>query len=1280
MLIEVEGQSQTHQAVAPTSGQEPTLAGLGSLKRCIDRCWDQGLIPLCIYFVIALLDMRMLLFSSGLFTGTDFLTFSYNVHEIRVSDLGYWQPNQDLGHNGISTEVLLFTLSSWLPGSSLEVTREVTFILLLLSGLTVFYLARQFVGLWPSAYAGTVFLLSPALMGQFVEGHLDMIYSMAVFPASLTLFYLSYRRTVRGEVLQPLFYTTLAFVLIIAGSPVFLYMGIVTLGFSSLVILIVSYLFDNSPRAHLRFLLVVGLGLAASTATLIPFLISTPTLLPTLSAFSPSAIASNSDPFLNALFGQPMDRSYLFQGILGYTNGLNPYVYSQSLSWIGLVPASVGLVGYPLVRGLGNLRKPSDAFVFAVYVVSLLSIILSMGLSGPFSWVNSAALQVVPDFNSIDSVPARWGFFTVTAESFIGALVLSDLYERHVKSTGQVRVDSTGFPQSRLRRASKRYARVVAPTLAIVCVIGTVLASYNALAYPPRSYDLPGIDAAYSFLGNQSGSFNVMVWPLGSAYVQSGPIVGLGRSPLEAASLWLTNSGLLADGSANVPIEEFAPVLANSLASGDEGAAPLLGALGIKYILADSALTPYYGGGAGIPVSRAPFGMAEFTPVSSTDNVTIYQNAQWIPQGAYWSGSYNLIDGSFADLMNVSSMSLVPGGFSGPTYQASYLTKLGLLAQTIQEAGISRVLVTDHANTSLVLDLTSDLVVDMNAGTLVTSGEWAIARGSASTISTSPPSSLFYDTPVTSSIITLNSSTVSASPNLGKNASYQVLAYVEEGPESGSISLLQGGTVLGTVLTSASTPTWCWVTLADDAQPRAGVPIELSSAGNTSLGPVEIVPTPTFSAIEDRVVNYVQSPLTAFRLVIPSGDMPTADSMNYGVPKPNDLGNLNVTLDLHPTLLDPIIGVPRSGLYDVSIYTNRIDDLSTSLVPLDSNQVTPILSVDSIPTLSPFASVYNGTIYNRVNVSSSASEQGGELTIQLGLPSTIPVGAPIEIYVPLDTSLSSLVDPSNYLNVSLNGGIEPQSLQVRIEGLSNSSQHAPVNVSTFVDYGQAEGLTFPFSEENATTASRAVEQGYPMAGLALIGQVGSKHNATIRAQVFHLDSNNPIAVLNETYCSSSSISYAEGFRKCTMNGVALTSGPYSLAISSYTNATLLAAELDSSNMNVTSGVQPLNFPLSQSVVTLPVPPRQGVITIENSFTPGWVVAPQAAEEFQLPAFDVLNSFFVNGSVSTNLTITYIYESFLKISLILVGVVLMVPPALIAVISLLRNRQVRLRRR
>jgi hypothetical protein len=506
------------------------------------------------YVSISIFILSGVLFSPGtvgLFHDWPFGPYSEMINSWSTKGLYIWDPTD--GNKAYPTDWLIriiITPFSFLGGEA--ISKGLLSVLVILSGFSAFYLARQLKLSWFSSFiAGTFYIFSPIIFTRVIAGYTYYLIGYALSPF-IVLSFLKGREENKNS-----YFIISGLLLAVATSQLQFFPMIL------LVLLIFSLIDYKNIKKNLRGLLIVF-----SVAFLIILL---PVVLSQISVNVPSNLFFNPTQLL--LYFTTTTASDLLESfrLLGY-EGM-PYSY-LSLgtprdyffeSNVGIIPPWIFLLDFLLpIVGFSSLLFRKDKYTISFAVISLIGLFLLKGTNPPFrdffTLLFASGLYL---FREVWHLAFLYGFsITFMASFFIEKLIT---YKSAYKT----------------RSLFFKWLLPSVLTVTIIVANGYPLLTTNFAGYV-QTYNLPtDYHTIYKNFSSSDNDYNVLVLPLFSPMRQ----IGLELDGLDPLLQNLDNQ-ILPSNRIDRPLDIMATWLLSAMYENKtDGLGKLLSGLGIKYIV-----------------------------------------------------------------------------------------------------------------------------------------------------------------------------------------------------------------------------------------------------------------------------------------------------------------------------------------------------------------------------------------------------------------------------------------------------------------------------------------------------------------------------------------------------------------------------------------------------------------------------------------------------------------------------------------------------------------------
>lgn len=586
------------------------------LKRFVTDRHTQLFINSCIIILLATIIFRKWLFTSEWPAGGDILGWisrSYILKDFRWLKL--WRPYSFGFVEGINSMDIFNGFTYWVFGNSVAAVKALTFSLFLVAGFSMYALAYRYSKKHLAALsASLVYILNQWFFTQLTEGHVDIIFSYALFP----IVFLLLDKFLNTNKIRDALLAALALSLLVTGfHPEFTVIYGAFLIFFLLSRIVASFIHEGVQKlirrtrfAARKFIIIAAPVLLLSTFWLIPFLLSvrSPYLSPKYTYPLEDAAQISYQNIGDALVLRAWE-VYGYKQVVDVQNGLGLPGLPVSAVWFIILLACVSVVFF-------RRDRYTVFFTFSVFV----SAIIAAGPNSPFGDIFVWAWFDVPHF-AVFRAASRWvaiaafcyafliSVFVSLSMTYINKAKRTKFEEVYFQKTRLVREGESHevyIPAKSLNKAMERMRRLVhflvCSLLILVLLVGFFSCYYffnqGLQVYtPPETYLAP-----YNWVANYQGDYKVVTvsdspseWMnlpyQESDFASSGMLTNIGwEHDLGYDSPFIHDKPTLQDGGWDPSARYFVDYLRFRLArqSLTKSVAEMLGTLGYKFVVLPS--------------------------------------------------------------------------------------------------------------------------------------------------------------------------------------------------------------------------------------------------------------------------------------------------------------------------------------------------------------------------------------------------------------------------------------------------------------------------------------------------------------------------------------------------------------------------------------------------------------------------------------------------------------------------------------------------------------------
>jgi hypothetical protein len=574
----------------------------------------QFFISSCIMILLAVIIFRNWLFTSQWPAGGDILGWisrSY-ILDKDFRWLKLWRPYSFGFVEGINSMDIFNAFSNWVFGNPATAVKAFTFSLFLVAGFSMYAFAYCYSKNHLAALsASLVYILNQWLFSQLTEGHVDIIFSYAIFP----LVFLLVDRFLKTNKIKDGLVAALALSLLLTGfHPEFTVIYGTFLLIFLLSRIIMSFFREGSKNLVQRtktfarkLIIIIVPFLLLSSFWLIPFLLSvrSPYLSPTYT-YPLEDAAKISYQNIGDAFALRSWEVWGYKQVVDVQNGIGFPGFPVFSVWFIILLACISVIFF-------RRDRYTVIFTFSVFV----SAIVASGPNSPIGNIFVWAWFNVPHF-AVFRAASRWIAIAAFCYAFLISVFVS-LSTKFIKRTKMNKFEDVYYQRAKVaREGESREAYVPAVSLnkavrhlhkllyylAFSLLILILLAGFFSCYFffnkglqvytPPETYLAP-----YNWVANYQGDYKVVTasnspseWmnlPYQESDFASGGMltdVGWGHD-LGYDSSFIHDKPTLQDGGWNPSARYFVDYLRFRLArqSLTKNMAEMLGTLGYKFII-----------------------------------------------------------------------------------------------------------------------------------------------------------------------------------------------------------------------------------------------------------------------------------------------------------------------------------------------------------------------------------------------------------------------------------------------------------------------------------------------------------------------------------------------------------------------------------------------------------------------------------------------------------------------------------------------------------------------
>jgi hypothetical protein len=446
------------------------------LKTALNGRRTRILFDFSIITLIATAVFRTWLFTNEWPAGGDIMGWisrSYWYKDMRW--LGLWRPSSFGFVEGVSSMDFFQNMFFWVFNDSAASVKVFSFFLFLVAGFSIYAIAHRHTKKHlPSLFAALVYVLNQWFFSQLTEGHIDIIFSYALFP----LVFLAVDRALQSKSLKRVLWAALALCIFLTGfHPEF----VVIYGVFLVFFMLTALLGMMYPRFR-NLGKVKDVLVSFTTVAVIVSLMSSFWLAP--------FVAGVRAPYLSPSYKYPIEEaakiSYpnIFDAIVlraweewGYVNVLD---LRSGISPLGIAIYPLLFVMFLSCLSVVFFRRDKYTVVFTLSI--LFSAVLASGPNSPFGKVFEWAWFNVPHF-SVFRAASRW----IAIAAFCYAMlvsILTDLLTSYIKTARRTKSQHAYFKKfEHFKRTEKVETYVPAVTLNKIAKCFRRLSVYLALSW-----------------------------------------------------------------------------------------------------------------------------------------------------------------------------------------------------------------------------------------------------------------------------------------------------------------------------------------------------------------------------------------------------------------------------------------------------------------------------------------------------------------------------------------------------------------------------------------------------------------------------------------------------------------------------------------------------------------------------------------------------------------------------------------------------------------------------